>query len=648
MNTEAGRLAMFLRARVDESGKSLRELGAEVDYAPSVVSTYLSGKIPPEKLVSALIRATVPPQLRERREAEARELRQRAIHPPRQAPAASAVGGQLLDVAAVQTKHLETYEHLTRAMEQQAELRQAAANSEKLVWVLYGMVGKLQERVALLSGERDQLVRAAGEGAAAAERTLARAVDQQERAETELERARDKQREAEELATRLQARIDAMAEELNRLRSSAQHPQNLLPDVMEPARSAKGEDPEGDDIEAALLRAEAVNDLDADMVDRIADAIDQSDPLPAVVPDNASTSPNIKYKPWQRLAVQGLAAAKSDRPAEAARLFGLAVETATRLDSKDPDAFDVRYQHAHWTGLAGDVTKARDLLEHLVADFTDFFGPHHGDTLTARRDHAHWTGEAGNTAMARDLMQELIPDYARVYRPNHSRVLALRHEHAGWTGLAGNAPKASGLLQHLITDRTRALGPEHSDTLTTRHDHAHWTGQAGEAAKARDLLTKVATDRARVLGPDHADTLSSVRQLAHQTGQAGDAAQARDLFAGLVADVTHSLEHNHPVTLAIRHEHAHWTGQAGDAAKARDLLTKVVADRTRLLGPEHTDTLSARHSQAHWTGEAGDAVSARDRFTNLVADRSRLLGPEHTDTKKSMRDHSYWTVKARR
>ncbi|MGW6412765.1 hypothetical protein ACWF95_37270 [Streptomyces vinaceus] len=114
------------------------------------------------------------------------------------------------------------------------------------MWVLFGMVGELQDRVTHLTEDRDRL----GRGSADAERKLTRALGQQNRAASELARARAKQREAEELAARLQEKIDRLTGELDRLRpGTGPQPEPAVGPAPDPAG---GDDPEGDDIEAAI------------------------------------------------------------------------------------------------------------------------------------------------------------------------------------------------------------------------------------------------------------------------------------------------------------------------------------------------------------------------------------------------------------
>ncbi|MFF2776066.1 hypothetical protein ACFVU3_14265 [Streptomyces sp. NPDC058052] len=540
VNRYAGSLAEFLRHRVDESGKTLAVLSKEVDYSKSQTSTLLSGCIPPRAFVVRLIAATVVPPLRERRQAEALQLLRDAEHPPRAARAA-AVPDQAsimgLTQPQVQAEQIQVYERLTRALEQESELRQAAQNSGKLIWVLLGVVNTLDDRVRKLTLERDRLVdEAAGGTLEEARKRIGRAEEQKAKAAAELARAEEKRRQAEGLADRLRQEIETLTDELDRLRGPGPSPHDHLPLLAgEPSQGpAESGDAEADDIDAALARATAVNDEDGDTIDRISAEVTGGTALAVepglLLPEHSPTSPDTSNKPASQLKKEADAASERGDAAEAARLY-----------------------HA----LAG-----------LSAAY---LGSDHEDTLTARRSHAHWTGEAGDAAAARDLHAALVTDRARVLGPDHQLTLSTRHNHAYWTGEAGDAAGARDLHAALVTDRARFLGPDHLHTLSTRHHHAYWTGEAGDAVGARDLHAALVTDRARVLGPDHEDTLDSRSEHAYCTRMTGDPVTARDLYTSLVTDLTRVLGPDHERTLAARRSHAKLAGEGDDPEGVRIL-----------------------------------------------------------------------------
>ncbi|MFB6828145.1 tetratricopeptide repeat protein, partial [Streptomyces hydrogenans] len=519
VNAYASSLAEFLRCRVDESGKTLAALSQEVGYSKSQTSTLLSGCVPPHVFVVRLIAATVPPVLRERRQAEALKLLRDAKHPPRAVTVPAQASAVSPTQSQVQADQIQVYERLTRALEQENELRQAAQNSAKLIWVLLGMVSTLDDRVRKLTLERDRLADGGAAGTLQdARQRIGRAEEQKAKAESELARAEEKRRQAEDLADRLRQEIEALTDELDRLRGPGPSPHDHLPVLAGTFAQgpAEGGHAEADDIDAALAKATAVNDEDADTIDRISTEITggpapSAEPVP-IVPDNSPVSPDTANKPAHQLQEEAEEATSRGDAAEAARLFlALAGVSAAYLGANHEDTLFARHNHAHWVGEAGDPAGARDLYAALITDYTRAHGPDDEDTLDARQGHARWTGEAGDPAGARDLYAALVTDCTRVHGAEHEDTLRARYGHARWTSAAGNPAGARDLHASVVTDCTRALGPDHEGTLTARHGHARWTGEAGDPAGARDLYAALITDCTRVLGADHEGTLIARR-----------------------------------------------------------------------------------------------------------------------------------------
>ncbi|GGT44156.1 hypothetical protein GCM10010271_55130 [Streptomyces kurssanovii] len=297
-STEGEALARFLRAQVDASGKTLSDLASDIHVSRTQIGANLGGRVPEQRFVESLLSATVPePRLRERRTAEAMKLLHAAKNPaPSKPPPARDSGAQLAEARAQQ---LEVYDRLTRSLEQQNQLRETAGNSVKLVMVLGAIISELERRVSDLTEERDQLRahHAEPEALQQTQQQLTRAREQEERAHQELQRAQEKQRQAEDLAARVQARLDQLSDELDRLRPGATDDQDdaaLTGDTPEDAHVAASADEIGDDIDQALNHAAAVNDQDDQALRRITHDMDQDSdtdgPAPDNPPDNQTTS----------------------------------------------------------------------------------------------------------------------------------------------------------------------------------------------------------------------------------------------------------------------------------------------------------------------------------------------------------------------
>ncbi|MFE4397933.1 tetratricopeptide repeat protein, partial [Kitasatospora sp. NPDC056808] len=527
---EAEALALFLRKRVDESPLTMTDVAGRVPFSKSRVGAFLSGDpVPGRDFVVALVRVTVPePVLRQRHEAEACRLREAAEHPENRGRQ-NGDGDLAGELERVRARQVDICERLTRAVEQRADLQQAAQNSMQLVMVLLTMINNLEGKVRTLSAERDEL-RARADDRAEVEDTqarLTRALNQERRAREELDRARDKQRQADELASHVEAQVLALTNELNRLRAQES---DSGPSAADGAGGGSGAaDPAADDIDRALARAAAVNDADDETIRRITDALQDdaqglaphegpADDLigSAVVPDNrdnpptsTTTSDKPSGQPW------------SDRwSVTSPLLFDVGPEVLSA------DAVAARYNLAGQIGMAGDHREAADLFADVARDYERLRGPRHPSTLASRHHHAVQVGMAGGHREAADLLADLVRDCSRVLGPDHARTLTNRHHHAVQVGRAGGRAKAVGLFADLVRDCSQVLGPRHLNTLTNRHHHAVQIGIAGDHQGAADLFADLVRDYARVLGPDHARTLTNRHHHAVQVGRAGGRAKA--------------------------------------------------------------------------------------------------------------------------
>ncbi|MFH9968855.1 hypothetical protein ACH4PR_47540 [Streptomyces mirabilis] len=343
--------------------------------------------------VIALIRATIPePQLRERRLAEALRRLEAAAHPTPAAsppPVTSAV-----EFAELQAQHVETYEQLTRSLEHQNQLHVAAGNSAKLVLVLLAMINTLERRITDLTGEREQLCAAHADPHALrqTQQQLTRAQEQEQRAQHELLRAQEKQRQAEELAATVQAQVDQLTDELDRLRSTTTNGTTAETIPANPsAESAMTADPVGDDIDQTLARITAVNDQDNQVLQRIT-----HDFLPDFPPEGVVRDSSPDNLITLREAAQ--AAAETGDQRMAVRLYTYLVDAHTRLIGHEhPDTLATRNSLARARGEAGHPTRAvARAFAELLPDYERVYGASHPDTIKTQAYLLFWRQEAAS------------------------------------------------------------------------------------------------------------------------------------------------------------------------------------------------------------------------------------------------------------
>ncbi|MFF1713943.1 tetratricopeptide repeat protein [Streptomyces sp. NPDC058268] len=555
-SAEAETLARFMRAQVDASGKTLAVLAGEIHISKTQISDRLGGRVPDQEFVATLIRATIPePRLRERRLTEALRRLEAAAHPAPATPPPPVTSA--VELAELQAQQVETYKRLTRSLEQQNQLHEALGNSAKLVMVLLTMINKLERRITDLVGEREQLRAAhvAPDTLRQTQQQLARAQEQEQRAQQELLRTQEKQRQAEEVAALVQAQVDQLTDELDRLQGTTTNDTSArnVPSGP-PGEPAVTADPIGDDIDQALVRITAVNDQDNQVLRRITHDVLPDPPPERVVrdisPDNLTAL---------REAAQAAADVADQRTAVG--LYTALVDAyKRRIGPEHPDTLATRSDLAWWRGKAGDAAGAAAALAGLLPIQERVLGPEHPDTLATRSDLAWWRGKAGDAAGAAAALTELLPIQERVLGPEHPDTLATRNYLAWWRGHAGDAAGAAALAG-LLPIWERVLGPEHPGTLATRSDLAWWRGKAGDAAGAATTLTELLPIQERVLGPEHPDTLATNNNLAIWGAKAGDADGIAAALAGLLPIWERVLGPEHPDTLATRNNLAWWQGK---------------------------------------------------------------------------------------
>ncbi|GGZ18051.1 tetratricopeptide repeat protein [Streptomyces nitrosporeus] len=478
-NPAARKLAETLRRHVDDSGKTLAMLSGEISMSKAQTGVYLAGKVPTEAFIAALIRATVRPELRERREEEALALREQAMRPaPRTTPSVPVVAGPgagyAVELAAAQARQIETYDRLTRTLEQRAEVERAKNNSDKLVMILLNMIHQLDRRVTDLVQERDQLLaRPRSEALEDAERKLARAEEQEQRARAELRRAEEKQRQAEDLEARVTDELRRLTDELDRLRAGdTTSPIDTLPALPdEPEAGPVSADPVGDDIDAVLARASQVNDEDNTTLNRVTSEL--NGPTAGVVQDNPPDNP-VSPASLNSRHGHAVSVAAAGNPGRAASLFNDLIPAFARaLGADHPHTLHTRHNHAVSVGKAGNPGLAASLFSDLISDLTRTIGADHPDTLDTRDSHARNVGKAGDPEQAAELFDGLIADLTRTLGPDHIRTLRARNEYAENVERAGHHERASALFKELLPHYLSVLGPQHPETARMRAYHGN-------------------------------------------------------------------------------------------------------------------------------------------------------------------------------
>ena len=248
-------------------------------------------------------------------------------------------------------------------------------------------------------------------------------------------------------------------------------------------------------------------------------------------------------------------------------------------------------------------------LQEAVGMLIDALGPDHPDTLATRGNLAIAYRKSGNLEKAIDIFEDVLANRTRLLGPDHPDTLATRNNLALAYRESGNLQKAIDIFEDVLANRTRLLGPDHPDTLTTRNNLALAHQDAGLLSTAIDMHHALLNDAIRLLGPNHPHTLRTRGNLAAAHQQAGLLSTAIDMHHALLPDMTRLLGPNHPDTLATRINLAAAYYAAGDLQTAINICEALLPDLTRLLGPNHPYTLITRSHLAAARKKAQQASS---------------------------------------
>jgi tetratricopeptide (TPR) repeat protein len=213
----------------------------------------------------------------------------------------------------------------------------------------------------------------------------------------------------------------------------------------------------------------------------------------------------------------------------------------------------------------------------------------------------------GDHEEATRMLEEVLNDALDVFGPDHQRTWTHRNNLASAHHYAGDLDRAVTLHRATLADRERVLGPDHPDTLNSRNNLADSLQSAGLIAEAIALHEDNLRRLERAFGHDHIHTLTCRNNLASACRAASDIDRSIALHHDTVAGLVRTVGHLHPATLTTRNNLAIALLMNGDFKSAVPMLEDVVAGRTHVLGPNHADTLASVQDLALARRDAGRA-----------------------------------------
>ena len=185
-----------------------------------------------------------------------------------------------------------------------------------------------------------------------------------------------------------------------------------------------------------------------------------------------------------------------------------------RLDEDDSDRLLSQYALAIAYKADGQVKKAAELLEHVVAVEEKVQAEEHPDRLASQHELAMAYRADGQVKKAVELLEHVVAVEEKVLAEEHPDRLTSQHALAIAYEADGQVKKAVELVEHVVAVREKVQAEEHPGRLASQHALAMAYKADGQVKKAVELLEHVVIIEAQVLQDDHPSRLVSKEALA--------------------------------------------------------------------------------------------------------------------------------------
>jgi tetratricopeptide (TPR) repeat protein len=325
------------------------------------------------------------------------------------------------------------------------------------------------------------------------------------------------------------------------------------------------------------------------------------------------------------------------RISEAVRWLEESCKQRAKLDKEDSDRLASQHALAMAYEADGQVKKAVELLEQVVAVREKVLAEDHPNRLASQHELAGAYEADGQVKKAVELLEQVVAVQEKVLAEDHPDRLASQHALAIAYQADGQVKKAVELLEQVVAVREKVLAEDHPSRLASQHALAMAYEADGQVKKAVELLEQVVAVEEKVLVEDHPDQLASQYALAVAYQADGQVKKAVELLEQVVAVREKVLAEDHPSRLASQHALAVAYRVDGQVKKAVELLEQVVAVEEKVLAEDHPSRLASQHALARAYQADGQVKKAVELLEQVVAVREKVLAEDHPSRLASQR-----------
>lgn len=202
---------------------------------------------------------------------------------------------------------------------------------------------------------------------------------------------------------------------------------------------------------------------------------------------------------------------------------GLYREACTKLPlGDDESAHNVLLYRHNWAYCLlelGREAEGLQLLEAVIDEQQRRFGERNPDLLTSRNTLARWRMDHGELERAREELERIVALRVEVSGATHPDTLVARSNLAVAFTNSGQHAQAADVMREIVDARVELLGEGDASTLLSMMNLGGILNRAGKPTDARPWLRKAFEGFDHQLGPEHEDTLIALSNLLRTTVQ---------------------------------------------------------------------------------------------------------------------------------
>ncbi|MBK9387827.1 MAG: protein kinase [Planctomycetes bacterium] len=290
-----------------------------------------------------------------------------------------------------------------------------------------------------------------------------------------------------------------------------------------------------------------------------------------------------------------------------ARVAAVCERLDRTLGDGDRATLDAWGQYGQLLALAGQQTRAEQVLRETIAKKQKLFSPESPDLLVTRINLATVLYQLEQHAEAHALAKEVRAIQERVLGPDHAHTLVSLSTEATTLGELKDLAGAAKLERDLWDRRSRVLGPDHADTLRSGGNLASTLAGLGEDAESERITREVLEKRLRVLGPEHWETGASHNHLASLLQKRSDFAAAHEHLVRAVACARASFGGEHWIVGAFLNNLGRCETNLARFDEAERSLLEAHAVLEKVLPAGHARIHSAIRNLVALYEKSGDA-----------------------------------------